>query len=129
MMVTTNLGYSYIKEKFQPQWRVESQDPKIGFNSLQFNSARVYQSQYAPGTQGVNDADLGNYLAAAGETLFYLNSKYLRFWVTDDSEFGFGFTGFKPAQDNTQVAGQYLASVNLTNQAPRLMRHLYAITG
>lgn len=129
VMVTTNLGYSYIKEKFQPQWRVESQDPKIGFNSLVFNAGRIFQSQYAPGTQGVNDADLGNYLAAAGETLFYLNTKYLRFWVTNDEEFGFGFTGFKPAQDNTQVAGQYLATVNLTNQAPRLMRHLYAITG
>jgi len=128
-MCTTNLGYSYIKEKFQPQWRVESQDPKIGFNSLVFNAARIHQSQYAPGTQGVNDADLGNYLAAAGETLFYLNTKYLRLWVTDDSEFGFGFTGFKPAQDNTQVAGQYLATLNMTNQAPRLMRHLYAITG
>src|SRR5262245_60147350 len=31
LMVTTNLGMSYIKEKFQPQWRVETQDPKIGF--------------------------------------------------------------------------------------------------
>lgn len=129
VMVTTNLGYSYIKEKFQPQWRVESQDPKIGFNSLTFNGSRIFQSQYAPGAQGVNDSNLGNYLASAGETLFYLNTKYLRFWVTDDAEFGFGFTGFKPAQDNTQVAGQYLATCNMTNQAPRLMRHLYAITG
>jgi hypothetical protein len=129
MIVTTNLGYSYIKEKFQPQWRVESQDPKIGFNSLVFNAARVYQSQYAPGTAGVNDSDLGNYLDASGETIFFLNTKYLRFWVTDDAEFGFGFTGFKPAQDNTQVAGQYLATCNMTNQAPRLMRHLYDVTG
>lgn len=129
VIVTTNLGYSYIKEKFQPQWRVENQDPKIGFNSLVFNAARIFQSQYAPGTQGVNDADLGNYNASAGETIFYLNTKYLRLWVTNDEEFGFGFTGFKPAQDNTQVAGQYLTTLNMTNQAPRLMRHLYAVTG
>jgi len=128
-MVTTNLGYSYIKEKFQPQWRVESQDPKIGFNSLVFNAARVFQSQYAPGTAGVNDSDLGNYNVSTGETLFYLNMKYLKLYVTDDQEFGFGFTGFKPAQDNTQVAGQYLATLNMTNQAPRLMRHLYDFTG
>lgn len=129
VIVTTNLGLSYIKEKFQPQWRVETQDPKIGFNKLQFNAAGIFQSQYCPGSLGVNDADLGNYLASAGETLFMLNTKYIRFWVTDDPEYGFGFTGFKPAQDNTQVAGQYLASVNVTNQAPRLMRHFYAITG
>ena len=129
MMVTTNRGYSYIKQRFQPQWRVESQDPKIGFNSLVFNAARVYQSQYAPGTAGVNDSDLGNYNVSTGETLFYLNTKYLRMYVTGDQEFGFGFTGFKPAQDNTQVAGQYLAALNVTNQAPRLMRHLYDITG
>ena len=128
-MVTTNLGYSYIKQKFQPQWRVESQDPKIGFNSLVFNAARIFQSQYAPGTAGVNDTDLGNYNVSTGETLFYLNMKYLRMYVTDDQEFGFGFTGFKPAQDNTQVAGQYLATLNVSNQAPRLMRHLYDITG
>jgi hypothetical protein len=129
LIVTTNLGMSYIKEKFQPQWRVETQDPKIGFNSLVFNGARIIQSQYAPGTQGVNDAVLGNYLAAAGETLFLLNTKYFRFWVTDDPEFGFGFSGFKPAQNNSMVAGQYFYAGNITCQAPRLSRHHYGITG
>ena len=131
LMVTTNLGMSYIKEKFQPQWRVETQDPKIGFNGVKFNQAMVIQSQYAPGSAGVNDANLGNYLAPSsqGETLFYLNTKYWRFWVTDDPEFGFGFTGFKPAQDSLIVAGQYLYTGNVTCQAPRLNRHLYNITG
>src|SRR5579859_171998 len=41
LMVTTNLGLSYIKEKFQPQWRTETQDPNIGFNGLKFNAAMV----------------------------------------------------------------------------------------
>lgn len=129
LMVTTNLGMSYVKEKFQPQWRTETQDPNIGFNGLKFNAAMVIQSQYAPGTAGVNDANLGNYNASAGETLFYLNTKYFRLWVTDDPEFGFGFTGFKPAQDSLLVAGQYLFSGNLTCQSPRLNRQLYGITG
>lgn len=129
MLITTNLGMAYIKQKFHPQLRLETQDPKIGFNSIVFNTARIYASQYAPGTKGVNDAVLGNYLASAGETLFLLNSKYFRFWVTDDPEFGFGFTGFKPAQDSTQVAGQYLFSGNVTCQSPRLSRHFYGITG
>lgn len=131
LMVTTNLGMSYIKEKFQPQWRVETQDANIGFNGVKFNQAMIIQSQYAPGSAGVNDAKLGNYLAPSsqGETLFFLNTKYFRFWVTDDPEFGFGFTGFKPAQDSLIVGGQYLFSGNVTCQAPRLNRHFYNITG
>jgi hypothetical protein len=129
LIVTTNLGNSYIKEKFQPQWRTESVDPKTGFNSIVFNGARIIQSQYAPGSEGKNDADLGNYLLSTGETLWFFNTKYITFWVTDDPEFGFGFTGFKPAQDNTQVAGQYLFAGNITNQAPRLGRHAFNITG
>ena len=129
MILTTNLGLSYIKEKFHPQLRIETQDPKIGFNSIVFNSARIYQSQYAPGTRGQNDPVLGNWLDAGGETLWMLNTKFFRFWVTDDPEFGFGFTGFKPAQDNTQVAGQYLFAGNITGQSPRLSRHFYNITG
>ncbi len=131
LMVTTNLGMSYIKEKFQPQWRVETQDPKIGFNGVKFNQAMIIQSQYAPGSLGVNDSNLGNYLAPSsqGETLWFLNTKYFRMWITDDPEFGFGFTGFKPAQDSLTVAGQYLFTGNITCQAPRLSRHLYNITG
>src|SRR5690606_14463617 len=128
-LVTTNLGMSYIKEKFQPQWRVETQDPKIGFNGIRFNQAMIMQSQYCPGTQGVNDPVLGNYNAAGGETLFMLNTKYFRIWVTDDPEFGFGFSGFTPAQDSTTIAGQYFYAGNITAQAPRLSRHFYNITG
>jgi len=127
--VTTNLGFAYIKEKFQPQQRFMEEDPMIGFRGLRFNSAIIMRSQYCPGTQGVNDSDLGNYYTSAGETLWFLNTKYFRFWVSDDPEFAFGFTGFKPAQDSTIVAGQYLFSGNVTCQAPRLQLQLYAITG
>lgn len=130
LMVTTNLGMSYIKEKFQPQWRVETQDPNIGFNGVKFNQAMIIQSQYAPGTAADStNANLGTNYTSAGETIFYLNTKYFRLWVTDDPEFGFGFTGFKPAQDTLVVAGQYLFTGNMTCQAPRMSRHIYAITG
>lgn len=130
LMVTTNLGMSYIKEKFQPQWRVETQDPKIGFNGIKFNQAMVIQSQYAPGTAAdATNTNLGTNYTSAGETLFFLNTKYWRLWVTDDPEFGFGFTGFKPAQDSLIVGGQYLYTGNVTCQAPRLQKQLYAITG
>jgi hypothetical protein len=130
LMVTTNLGMSYIKEKFQPQWRVETQDPAIGFNGVKFNQAMIIQSQYAPGTVAPSGStQLGWTTVSAGETLFYLNTKYWRMYVTDDPEFGFGFTGFKPAQDTLIVAGQYLFTGNITCQAPRLQKQLFAITG
>lgn len=127
--VTTNLGYAYIKEKFQPQQRFTEEDIKIGYRGLRFNSSLIMRSQYCPGTQGVNDAKLGNYLVSGGETLWFLNTKYFRMWVTDDEEFAFGFTGFKPAQDSNIVAGQYLFSGNVTCQAPRLQLQMYGITG
>ena len=49
--------------------------------------------------------------AGGSETLFWLNARkpYLNFYVSTSPKFGFGFTGFKPAQGNTKVAGQVLA--------------------
>lgn len=126
--VTTNRGMSYIKQKFQPQARITVQDPKIGFTGIQFNRATILQSQYCPGAQGVNDADLGNYLDSDGETFWWLATDYLRLWVSASSLFGFGFSGFKWAQDSTVVAGQYFASLNMTCQSPRLMHQLHTIT-
>jgi hypothetical protein len=130
LIVTTNLGMSYIKEKFQPQWRTESTDPNIGFAGLKFNGAMVMQSQYCPGTTAPEQAAaLGWTTVSAGETIFFLNTKYLRMYISDDPEFAFGFTGFKPQFDGTLVGGQYLAALNVTQQSPRHSRHLYAITG
>ena len=126
--ITSNRGMSYIKQKFHPQLRVTQQEPKIGFTGIQFNKATILQSQYCPGAQGVNDADLGNYLNSGGEVFFWLQTDFLRMWVTASSLFGFGFSGFKWAQDSTIVAGQYFASVNITCQAPRLFYQLYDIT-
>lgn len=126
--VTTNLGMAYIKEKFQPQQRFMEKDLTIGFSGLKFNNALIMRSQYCPGSQGVNDAKLGNYLYSTYETLWLLNTKYFRMWITDDEEFAFGFSGFKPAQDTNIVAGQYFFSGNITCQAPRLQKQIYGFS-
>ena len=42
--------------------------------------------------------------------------------------FGFGFTGWKPAQDNLSIAGKHLFQGNLTNRSPRLSRQFFGIT-
>jgi hypothetical protein len=64
------------------------------------------------------------------ETLWWLNARkpLMNFYVTDDSEYGFGFTGFKVAQGNTKVAGQVLFGGAFT-AAPRYGMQLYGISG
>lgn len=127
--ITTPLLLSFIKMNIQPQQRFENtQDAGIGFNNVKFNAARIMASNYAPGTLGVNDAQLGNYLATAGETFWWLNTKHLRLYVSTAPKYNFGFTGFIPAQDNTTVAGQYLFSGNFTCTGPRYQFQFYGFT-
>jgi hypothetical protein len=155
--VTTVNGYSFIKEKFQTQQRFNDvQDPKIGFNGMKFNQATLIRSRYAPGaylfgSNGTNDpiavqfvktmsggaltaypAPVGGYPSSGtyNETLFWINGRkpYMNFYISDDPEYAFGFTGFKPAQNNTIVAGQLLFAGAVT-WAPRYHKQVYGITG
>ena len=127
VIVTTNLGMSYIKQKFQPQQRFETQDAKLGFNSLVFNQARIYQSQYAPGTVVPEfGAQLGFPTGLTGETIWFLNSKTFSLYERSGM-FGMGFTGFKVAQDNNTISGQQLFAGNVTNIQPRLSRYLFNV--
>ncbi len=146
--VTTVLGYSYVKEKFQTQQRFnDTQDINIGFNGLKFNTATLTKSRCVPGSEIGTAGSQTNVIAVSmlkfmssgavtayptitSETLWWLNARkpYLNLYISDDPEFGFGFTGFKPAQGNTKVAGQCLAALNMTGH-PRYHKQLYAITG
>ncbi len=147
--VTTVKGYSYVKEKFQTQQRFnDTQDPAIGFNGLKFNSATLIKSRYCPGsyigqTSPQTDANktavqyltlmskgaVTAYPTITTETLWWINARkpYFQMYVSDSPRFGFGFTGFKPAQGNTKVAGQVLAAVQITLN-PRYHQQLYGIT-
>jgi len=151
LIVTTVLGYSYIKEKFQAQQRYESvTDLSLGITAMKFNGASILKDRYAPGSylsasSGRADVVVNAFMdqisgvagtayptfTAAGETLWILNAKkpYINFYVSDDPEFGFGFTGFKPAQDNNTIAGQVLFAGNMTVPGPRYHKQLYGISG
>jgi hypothetical protein len=124
----------YIAETFLPHQIVDVVDPEINWPGLKFNQARIVVSQYAPGVDGVNDPDLGNYNASAGETFWWLNpgpqgdDAYMRLYIAQSPKFAFGFTGFKGARDDNQVSGQILFAGNFTNRAPRLSRALYGTT-
>lgn len=131
LMVTTNLGMSYLKMAFQSQQRFEGTTQDFGFQGIKFNGSTILQSQYAPGaaTAGTEEAAHLGVSALSGETLWFLNTKFLRFYVSTDPLFGFGFTGFLPAQNNSVVVGRYHFSGNLTCTGPRYSRVLHGITG
>ena len=140
LIVTTNRGMSYIKMAFQAQQRFEGTSNALGFQGVSFNGAMILQDRYAPGAEAVPTIEAnklgrlpvldGSANTDDGETLWFLNTKYLRFYVSTDSLYGFGFTGFLPAQDNSVVAGHYkYAGPGLTCQAPRMGRVLFGITG
>jgi len=143
--ITTPLCFSYIKNKFQTQQRFNNiQDPKIGFNGLQFNNATLMKSRYCPGTQisaasdpvavtfinQMSNGALAAYPTITSETLFWLNAKkpFFNFYISDDPEFGLGFSGFKPSQGTSTVAGQVLFAGAVTF-APRYHAQVYGITG
>ncbi len=148
--------YAYIKERIQPQQRfAQERDPYFGVSGMRMNNAMILKDDYFPSlVYGQNDPDLGNWLtgsftnplstspagsnfpvssAAAtltvGEVFNWWNTKKWLFRVTDDAEFGFGWTGFVRAQDNTRVVGQVKAMVNLECTAPRLNKTLYGFGG
>lgn len=147
--VTTVLGMSYVKERFQAQQRFnDAQTVALGFTGLKFNNATILRSRYAPGTaisgNVVNDTTkvanamlsyssggaIPTYPVVTAETFWWLNARepWLRFWVVDDELFGGGFTGFKVSQGNFKVAGQIALFCNLT-ASPRYHKLMWGITG
>lgn len=132
--VTTNRGMGYISENFQPHQVIDAVEPTIGYTGIKFKQATIIESQYAPGVDGVNDSDIGNYNLATGETFTWLNpgptgeDAYIKLRISVSKLFQFGFTGFKVAQDGTMVAGQILFAGNISCRSVRLQRMLFNIT-
>lgn len=131
--LTTNRCMGYIAENFLPHQIIDTTQPEINWPGMKFDKATILMSQYAPGADGIDDPDLGNYYAPA-ETFTWLNlgpqgdDAYLRLYIAQSSKFAFGFTGFKGARDDNQVSGQILFGGNLTARALRLSRILHGIT-
>ncbi len=127
--ITTNLGMSAFKIAFQPQMVVQTKSPFVGWmDGISFNQAVVIQGQYTPGTQGVNDAKLGNYLASAGETFFWLNTDTWKFTTVASKLYAFGFTGFMPTTNETSLQGRYHWAGNVTCNGPKYNFQSYAIS-
>lgn len=148
--VTNKAAYAFIKERMQVQQRFgQERDPYFGATAMKMNSANILKDDYFPSLiYGQNDPDIGSWLTAnftsssapatqsglptstvvtPGEVFTWFNTKKWHLRITNSQLFGFGFTGFKPAQDNTRVVGQILAALNLECVSPRLQKQLYGI--
>jgi hypothetical protein len=144
---------AFIKERIQPQQRfAQEKDPLIGMTGFKFNSAMILRDDYWPSAKyGANDPDLGNWLTTTftspgsglpiqsnmpastvltvGEVFCWFTIKKFFFRVSDDPEYGFGWSGFMPHQENTRVVGHVKAAVNLECTAPRQNKQLFGING
>ena len=150
--VANKAALAYAKERLEVKQRIATEtDPIWGVKGFRFEDAMMLQDDYFPSLKyGTNDPNLGNYLTGSfttpaapsaqsnfpastsctvGEVLAFFNTRKWLFRISDDKEYGFGFSGFVPAQDNTKVVGQIKAMCNLECTAPRLQKQLVGIGG
>lgn len=138
--------FTYIKQRIQVMQRItQERDPIWGVTGFRFEGAMALADRYfwsarygssdpilgswatsaAIAANGTADAlsglpTSGNYNAA--EAFILENTKATELRITDDELYGFGFTGFKPGVDNTIVAGQTLAEINMEVRDSRLSK-------
>lgn len=151
LLVANKGAITKVKVAIQGAQRfTQEQDPVYGVRSFRFENAMVLQDDLFPSARyGVNDSDIGSYLTAgfhsaaaginsvsrlpadtdiqASEVAAFFNTDVWELKVSDSALMGFGFTGFKPAQDNTRVAGQILGALNLICHDPALNKVCFGI--
>ncbi len=150
---------AYFKEKLVVAQRfAQEKDPVWGVTGFRFNNAMILKDDYFPSAKyGQNDPVLGNWatstfvspgttanggtaaaasglpvsgtVCTVGEVFTFLNTFDFLFRVTDNEEYGFGFSGFVPAQDNSRVVAQIKAMCNLECLSPRTQKQFYGIGG
>jgi hypothetical protein len=150
---------AYVKEKLVVQQRfAQERDPVWGVMGFRFNNAMILKDDYFPSKKyGKTDPVLGSWLTGTfvspgttanggtadaasnlpvagtvttvGEVFTFFNTFDFLFRVADSEAYGYGFSGFVPAQDNTKVVGQIKAMVNMECVSPRTQKQFYGIGG
>lgn len=135
LIIVNRSGHSYMYNKLEPAFRYtqDVRDPYWGGSGFKFHNAYVMVDEHAPSFEnGLTDDENygnGNYKTAAftnpltgtpannfpnstaattldpGEVIFIVNTEYMIMRVSDDPEFGFGFSGFQKAFDSNKVVG------------------------
>lgn len=134
-------------------------DPFFGATGFRFKNALVMQDDYFPSALGYPFSDATNgglganltqpipYTAPAtppnnfptaasgttqlevGEVGCFFNTSRIKFRVSNSKEFGFSPTDFIRAPDNTRIASQLKAAVNMEFTAPWTGTQMYGING
>lgn len=144
---------AYIKEKLVVQQRFQQErDPVWGVMGFRLNNAMILKDDYFPSARyGQDDPVLGNWqtgtftvpatataasglpeaetTCTVGEVFCFFNTFDILFRMADNEQYGGGFSGFVPAQDNTRVVGQIKAMVNLQFLTAYAHKQFYGING
>ena len=144
--------FASVKETMQTQQRFsQEKDPMWGATGFRINSSIFLKDDYFPSLKyGLNDSDIGNYLTSTfnvpagvdsrsnlpaqnttctvGEVMAMFNTKNILFRVSDDPEFGYGFSGFLPAYDSNRIVGRIQAMANMQFLQSRLHKQLYGLS-
>lgn len=148
LIVVNKAGNTFALQRMQPQQRfAQEQDPYWGAYGWRFMKAMVLVDEYCPSlAYGESHAVLGSYLTAGfttastttaksrlpastaitpAEVMFMFNTRTHMFRMSNDAEFGFGFSGFIPSQFDNKIAGRINAAINLEIIAPRLNKQIF----
>ncbi len=111
MIVSTQTFWNKLWQTTQPNQRYMADKSvdvaNVGFRAMTWNGiSEVVVDKYMP-SDGVNGVAYG------------LNTKYLKFYITTQKKYQLGFTGFKDAQGNDNLCGQFLFAGNLMCESPR----------
>jgi hypothetical protein len=157
LIMSSPMGVSFIENKLEPQYRYmnETVDPFWGGDAIRYKNAYIVESRHIPSANGLSDANnfgLGNFQTAAfanpltgtprnhfpnsgdatnltpGEIYVFLNTDFLVFRVSDDAEYGFGFSGFMGAPNTEKVVGSIKFAGNIQG-VPRYMSMIYGVKG
>lgn len=145
VFIMNKKAFSSILNKLEPGYRYtqDIRDPYWGGSGFKFHNAYCMVDEHAPSSQGLTDDENygnGNYKTAAftnpltgtpdnnfpnstdaptldpGEVVFIVNTDFMVMRVSDDPEFGFGFSGFQKAFDSNKVVGGVYAAINFEGQ-------------
>lgn len=129
LITCSNLAYSYIKTAFASQQRFESTDGQFGFKSIAFNGSEIIADRYAPGTYSptTDESNILGMAALSYETIWFHNTKYLRFYISNQPLMAFGLEPFVPANDSSVAVAKYRFAGTLTSTSNRMGRVLFGI--
>lgn len=105
LIVCSPTAWHKIWTNLQALKRFSESDTDVadaGFQAFRFNGADVVVSRYLP-----------------PNTMYGINTNYVKLLLSDVKLFQFGFTGWKRSQTSINLAGQWLVALNLLVQLPR----------